>query len=41
MLHATQPRIGLTREEKQKLQAALDELEACRRLLDAVRNERS
>jgi DNA-binding transcriptional MerR regulator len=41
MLRATQPRIGLTREEKQKLQAALDELEACRRLLDVVRNERS
>jgi DNA-binding transcriptional MerR regulator len=35
-----QPRAGLPREETQKLQAALDELDACRRLLDAALNER-
>jgi DNA-binding transcriptional MerR regulator len=33
---APEPRIRLAREETQKLQAALDELEACRRLLDAA-----
>jgi DNA-binding transcriptional MerR regulator len=33
---APEPGIGLTREETQKLQAALNELEACRRLLDTA-----
>jgi DNA-binding transcriptional MerR regulator len=32
---------GLAREDRQKLQAALQELSECRRLLDATLNERS
>jgi len=37
VLPAAEPRIGLMREEKQKLQSALEGLEACRRLLEAAR----
>jgi DNA-binding transcriptional MerR regulator len=35
------PPAGLAREDRQKLQAALQELTECRRLLDATLNERS
>ena len=32
----TEPRIGLSREQRQNLLAAVDELDACRKLLDAA-----